>query len=208
MKNYTCLILSLLFSFALYGQKTPEKGKELGITTSFSIYNYTFRGLLNPHLTWQMGKINLLLGPTLLVASNNGLNTAKSPKLTGIRSSFRYIPTAAAKRFIFHLSSDLIVQRIVDRWDANAYDERIGNFADFRYRNIEYLIEHYLGYGFKLNLSSRWYLIKGVGIGYYLSNLKGDELSANAPEVENFDYRGYSDFGFSWQIKLGAGISF
>ncbi|MDN5213947.1 hypothetical protein QQ020_17865 [Fulvivirgaceae bacterium BMA12] len=208
MKNFVCSILLLLFSFTLYGQKSLEKAKELGITTSFSIYNYTFRGLINPYLTWQKGKTNLLLGPTLLVASNNGLNTAKSPKLTGIRSSFRYIPAAVARRFVFHLASDLIVQRIVDRWDANAYDERIGNFADFRYQNIEYLIEHYLGYGFKLNVGRRWYLIKGVGIGYYLSKLKGNELSANAPEVENFDYRGYSDFGFSWQIKMGAGLSF
>lgn len=208
MEKYVILIPLLMLSCTLAAQKSREGTMELGITTSFSVYNYTFRGLANPHVSWQKDKLNFVIGPTLLVASNVGLNTTNFPKLTGLKSSLRYMPAMRNKRFTFFLSNDIIIQRIVDHWDANAYDERIGNYASFRYRNVEHLIEQYIGYGFKLKFARNWHLVKGVGIGYYLSNLDGDELSSNAPEVENFDYRGYKNFGFSWLIKLGAGISF
>lgn len=34
------------------------------------------------------------------------------------------------------------------------------------------------------------------------------EIDADAPEIENFDYLGYDDFGFSWNVQLGVGLKF
>lgn len=179
-----------------------------GLTTSVSVYNYTYRGNLHPYLTLSKGPAQWELGPLLLVASNVGSNLSKGPTLTGLRVAYTHYPEIKDSKFTFYLGAELLSQRIKDTWRANAYDPKLDNFTDFTYRNVELLFEGYVGYGIRLQVGERFYLSKGIGAGVYLSSLQGDELSPEAPEVDYFDYRGYDNFGFAWNIKMGVGFNF
>ncbi len=198
----------MLLSLVVQGQEMKAKSTVMGVNTNVSIINFTYRVTLNPYYQVNLGSSKLNLGPTFLVGSNVGISNTKSIKMTGILFSYHLVPNDQHRKFIFFFSSDLLLQRIADFWDANAYDNRIGNYANFRYRNLEYLLQHNFGYGFTLNLGKSLFLSKGIGLGYYVSNLHGEELSENSPDIENFDYRGYKNFGFSWQVKLGLGFKF
>lgn len=211
MKYLLLFPLALILSCHIYAQETEiilKGSKSVGITTNVSIINYTYRATLNPHFAMDLGKAKFSFGPTLLIASNIGIPNTKSPKLTGMQATVVLTQSSVDQKINFSFSSDLIMQRIADHWDANAYDYRTGNYANFQYRNVEYLFQYFIGYGFQLKLGQNFYLTKGIGLGYYFSKLKGKELSANSPEIENFDYRGYKDGGFAWQVKLGVGFTF
>jgi hypothetical protein len=112
-----------------------------------------------------------------------------------------------SERFEFYLGAEVLVQRIKDVWQANTFDDKVGVFRNFSYQSVELLLESYLGYGVKLRIGKHWYLSNGIGAGYYFSKLIGDALDAGAPDIDNFDYRGYDDFGFNWNIKLGVGFN-
>ena len=197
-----------MFSCILIAQKSLELRKEVGIATPFSVYSYTFRSPVTPHVTRQKYKMNFLTGAMLPVLSNIGLKTTNSSQLTALRFSLRYLPGAMYKRSVFFFSDDFIFQRIAEKWGANAYDERIGDYSGIIYRNVECPVEHYVEYGIKLRFAENRYLIKGVGIDYYSSNPDGEKISADTPETENFNYRRYRDVVFSWRIKSGAGVVF
>jgi hypothetical protein len=189
------------------GQASKNSVSEIGLNTSVSFYNYIYRGSINPYLTFRAGRTGWTAGPLILVSSNIGSNTSNGPKLTGLCTAYGYFPQMQSERFEFYLGAEVLAQRIKDVWQANAFDDKLGAFRNFSYQNVELLLESYLGYGVKLKFGKHWYLSNGIGAGCYFSKLVGDELDADAPEIDNFDYRGYDDFGFSWNMKLGVGFN-
>jgi len=102
-----------------------------GLTTSVSVYNYTYRGNLHPYLTLTKGPTQWEIGPLLLVSSNVGSNLSQGPTLTGLRVAYTHYPEIENSKFTFYLGTELLSQRIKDTWQANAFDPELGNFTDF-----------------------------------------------------------------------------
>ncbi len=202
MKLVLPFFLSLIWIFGQC-QDIQHKAISVGSATNVSIINFTFRIAEIPYIEINKTKSSWGAGPVFQFGSNSGISKLFTPRLTGLMLSYRYNPNQASKRFAFHFSNDIFIQRIGDYWDANAYDIDQNRYATFRYRNLEYLLQHFMGYGFQMKIGNHFSLTKGIGLGYYLSKLQGEELEESGPEIENIDYRGYKNFGFNWQIKIG-----
>lgn len=197
------LFLCLLPKDLLFAQ-TSENNKELILSNHVSFYKNNYRVSSVPQLSLTNGKRSLAAGPTILVYSKVGYQTM--PKFTGIKATYRFIKDNE-KNLSFYIGNDLILQRISDQWVAVAFDETLGQYKNYKYSNTEILLENNIGYGLKFNISKHLHLSQGVGAGFYISNLHGKPLDKDAPLNINSDYRGYKNFGVTWNVQLGIGIS-
>ena len=208
MKTLWFLAFSLLASLSANAQLLGSDDQSVGLISTVSIYNHTYRGNLSPYLRLNYGSGSWAFGPLVLAASNVGSDVSNGPKLTGLRLAYQYSPQTESKRFEFYLGSEIHAQRIKDIWQANAFNPATEKFQNVSYKSVERILEAYAGYGIRLIIGSRWFLSNGVGAGFYLSKLHGNMLGSDVLETDIYDYRGYDDFGFSWNITLGAGYKF
>ncbi len=187
--------------------QVSQKHHEVEIQSRVSIFNYTYRLSLSPGFLFRDGRHSYGLGPVVLIGANTGSGN-DGPRLTGLRVGYRYFPSTTTSRLNFYVSTEIIGQRIAEQWQANAFDTELGSYRDLPYKSKELLIENHSGYGIQLKLSQSWYLFQGIGVGFYYSNFEGEAPTVQASLLDNIDYRGYDDFGFSWSIRLGIGYRF
>ena len=147
----------------------------------------------------------LIMAPTILVASNMGFQSSQIPKVSGIKIGYRFWPGTLNKKWAFYLANDLRFQRVKDSWKGNSYNEEISQYQDTDFRVVELLIDNYLGYGLVLKITKHLRVSQGVGVGVYVSSLNGDDALAHET---SFDYRGYSNFGFTWKVNVGFNVDF
>lgn len=201
MKNLFALLLVLITaSGSLSGQEKALTFIRAGLNTDASFNNFTARVQIEPYLAIGNLRKQLVVGPTLLIASNIGFATSNMPRLSGLKIGYRYWPGSLDKQWSFYLTNELRVQRVQEKWQGNFFDDQSLAYQDRNYRTVEVLIDNFTGYGVSFKINNKLSLNQGVGIGMYLSNLKGSN-SQDTPA--NFDYRGYGDFGFSWKVNFG-----
>ncbi len=201
MRNlFAIFILVFAVPFFCRGQEKTVGLVATGITTEASIYSHTVRVQLEPFLSWGNQKNQLVVGPTIIVASNMGFQSSQMPKLSGMKIGYRLWPGSTNKQWNFYLSNDLRIQRVQDGWKGNAFNEELAQYEETDYRVIEMLVDNHLGYGVTFSIGQNLTLNQGVGLGAYISSLNGNDARAHET---NFDYRGYKNFGFSWKVNIG-----
>lgn len=177
--------------------------KYLGVSGSASVMDHTVRVQLEPYLAWGSNTHQLLLGPTLLLATNIGFKTHPATRLSGLRIGYRYLPPLEHRKLTFYLSADFRMQRVKDQWEANIFNEQLGLYQDITYRTVEFLLENQLGYGLNYKLVKSLSISHGVGLGWYLSDLNTKVLTPGVTQIDNADFRGYDNFGLSLNVRLG-----
>ena len=206
MKNYLALWLFLFGSYPwCLAQKSSFSIVQAGINTEASFYNFTARIQMEPFVAYGTQKNQLIMAPTILVASNMGFQSSQIPKVSGVKVGYRFWPGTLNKRWTFYLANDLRFQRVKDSWKGNSFNEELSQYQETDYRVVEILIDNYLGYGVVLKITEHLSINQGVGIGAYVSSLNGN--NALADEI-SFDYRGYSNFGFTWKVNFGLHVNF
>jgi hypothetical protein len=191
----------MLFSTAM-GQVENNKTKWIGVSASASMLSHSVRGYLEPYLAVRNHANEVVFAPTLLVGSNLGYQKPQSPRLTGTRAGYRYWPGIPDGRWKFHLSADIRLQRVKDRWNVNLFNPEILEYQDFDISSVELLMENYLGYGLVYKINRSLSISQGVGVGWYLSALKTNTGSHDNPGKDMLDYRGYDHIGLILNARL------
>ena len=200
------LVTTLLLISLISGLQAQDKKKVLrstGISTNASLLEHSVRGQLEPYVSLGTDNKQITLGPTILVASNIGYQSPQTPRLTGGRIGYRFLPGTLNNKWAFHISADFRIQRLKDTWNSNWYNEQISEYQEYTIKTVELLIENYVGYGLEFKISKSLSISQGVGFGWYMSN-----LDANAHMSDLVDYRGYDDVGFLLNARFEISYNF
>ncbi len=202
MKLTLTILITLAFYLETIAQEVVKNGV-VGFSGNVTIIDYSFRGYIEPYMAWGTQSKQILVAPTILIASNLGYQSPQTPRLTGARVGYRFWPGTLDKKWEFYLSADLRLQRLGDRWNANLYNENLSDYQEYQVKTVELLIENYLGYGLTYKINKQLSVSQGVGLGWYGSNLqvKTSDQGRNLSDV--VDYRGYDNIGFIWNVSLG-----
>ena len=196
-----CLIFGSMYPLIAQNQH----GAEINSAVTFIRNNY--RGIVNPSYTLGRKSHAFSLGPVFQIYTNSGQNNYSKPWLSGFKGTYRYFPQLSHKSIAFFFKYDLIYQHIIDAYQTNAFNPSLGVYRDYDYKNTEDIFETYVGYGVKFNLK-KLFIIQNVGAGLYYSTIEENAVSSEAPILVDFDFRGYGNFGFSWNVQLAVGYDF
>ena len=202
MRTIITLCLCLGLVSLTNGQEKSNGIQALGVSGSASILDHSVRGYLEPYLA--VGTVNkqLIIAPTILAGSNLGYQGPQTPRLTGTRVGYRFWPGTTDKKWQFHLSADMRMQRLEDHWNLNLFNQEVLEYEDYRVKTVELLLENYLGYGLVYRINQSFSISQGVGMGWYLSNLGVKSENFDNPGSDLLDYRGYDNIGFVWSARL------
>ena len=203
MRGILIFILLLgTISTSVQGQSKQQSTQAFGLSASASIFEYSVRGYLEPYMAWGTDRKQLLVAPTLLLGTNLGYQTPRSPRLTGLRFGYQLWPGSFDHKWNFYISTDLRLQRLKDQWAANYFNVSLSDYQEFNIKTVELSLENYVGYGLVLKISDHFRITQGVGLGWYLSNLDARSPKANTHIVDKVDYRGYDNLGFLWNVSF------
>jgi len=204
MKKLFVSLLLLLLLLPGMGQQRQSDFRSVGLSAGASIIGYSYRGYAEPFVTWGYKNKQLLVAPTLLITSNLGYQSPQKPRLTGTRIGYRFKPSPNEAKWKLYLAADLRLQRLSDRWLANSFNETKQNYKEYSVQSVELLLENYFGYGLEFSVGKSFVINQGIGLGWYYSDLKTRPDSNYGMVNDFFDYRGYDNVGFIWNINLGV----
>ena len=143
------LVFLLVFPISSLVAQTQ---KSIEVISAVTFIDNTFRNIISPSYTIEAKSHAFSAGPVIQLYTNTGQNNLAKPWITGLRGSYRYIPHRNSKRIDFSFKFDLIYQHIIDKYSINLFDTELGTYEDFKYQNIEDVMEIYAGYGFKFKI--------------------------------------------------------
>lgn len=204
MKIILVLSFIMVNFFASAQDSIPKPFHQLGLSTSGLFYKKSYKVILSPY--WEIIKKShsFSVGPTILLSSEFDASDRKYPKLTGVQGSYKYSPFQATKRLDFFFHATLIVQRIMDEWNANHWNANNSKYEKFGYRNTELIINPLVGYGIMVNLYKNIAVQQSLGAGYFFSYIDGDEFNNPGNIEADYDYRPYGGHGIGMEVKLGV----
>jgi len=202
MKKIIALSVILFFTVASNAQESKVID-QVGISTSFYFIDGTFRVLAIPKIQFGGEKHHIDVGPTVLYASDVVTSDDNFPKLTGVQLEYQYSPTIATYKINFSLFTQLTFQSIKDNWSSVQWESSIEQYVEYKYLNKENLTTAFVGYGIQLGLGKRFLVVQSAGIGGYYSSLDGDEISVDAPEVNEQLAASYKTYGLSYVVNIG-----
>ncbi|MDN5203655.1 hypothetical protein QQ008_19860 [Fulvivirgaceae bacterium BMA10] len=155
--------------------------------------------ILNPGYMFERTKSNITVGPTLLVPIGDNLDGRDGLKLSGIQGSYQLFPFKNENKLQLYFQGDLILQRIKDEVDANFFNVETGSFEPFTFERTDNVIQVYFGYGLKLDLGEKMFLLQSIGLGSSINKRK-----------TNLGFADFSDnfIDFDWLVKVGIGRKF
>lgn len=170
-------------------------------------YQWAYKFFLVPSWEIRRKMHAFAVGPTILISSASDASDRKYPKLTGLRGAVRHYPFQATGKLDFFFQANLYLQRIVDRWEANSWNQDLTRYVTFGYVNTEWIINPHLGYGLEFKVWKGLFIEQSIGVGYFFSWIDGDETAnPDGTEVEEyFDYRPYGNRGLSLGVSLVLG---
>lgn len=207
MKSTISIILSLFLVVFINAQEEVGKSTYY-LSTSSSLNHFGEVRSLNFHASFGLRKNNheWEIGPTFLLFPNYRSVNNGEFKLTGINTTYRIRPNSKGEVFDFYFKSTLYVQRIVDKWTAFIWDDDLGAYRHEDLRDIETLIQLYVGYGVQAKiLKKRLFVFTSINFGGYYSDLEDPYEERLGVE---YDFRGYGDLGTNWMINAGLGYNF
>jgi len=196
-----CLIFGTINPLIAQNKHSAE------INSAVSFISNNYRGIVNPSYTLGRKNHAFSLGPVFQIYTNSGQNHHSKPWWSGFKGTYRYFPQLSHKSIAFFFKYDLIYQHIIDAYQTNAFNPRLGVYQDYDYQNSEDIFETYVGYGVQFKFK-KMFLIQNVGAGIYYSTIGDNVVASEAPGLADFDFRGYGNFGFSWNVQLGVGYDF
>ena len=196
-----CLILGTMSPLVAQNQNSVE------INSAVSFISNNYRGIVNPSYTLGRKNHAFSMGPVFQIFTNSGQNNQSKLWLSGLKGTYRYFPQPGHKSITFFFKYDLIYQHIIDEYQGNTFNPSLGIYQDYDYQNTEDIFESYVGYGVQFKFK-KMFIIQNVGAGIYYSIIGDNVVSSEAPDLAGFDFRGYDDFGFSWNVQLGVGYEF
>lgn len=208
MKQLITTFLLIILMSGLQAQVKEKMLRSMGVSTNASILEYSVRGQLEPYVSWGTAKKQFTVAPTILVASNIGYHSPQSPRLSGGRIGYRFLPGTLSNKWAFHISADLRIQRLKDIWSSNSYNEQLSEYQEHAIKTVELLIENYLGYGLEFKISKSLSISQGIGLGWYLSNLDARAPGAKTHISDLVDYRGYDDIGLLLNARIEISYNF
>jgi len=208
MKQLITLIILLCFITGLEAQDQKMAFRGTGISSSASILDHSVRGYVEPYVSWGTNKNQLILAPTILAASNIGIQTPQAPRLSGARIGYQVWPGTLDNKWAFYMSVDLRLQRLKDYWIGNSFNDQLSEYQEHNIKTVELLIENYLGYGLIFKINKSLSISQGIGLGWYLSKLHTGSSVTHAQVADLVDYRGYDDIGFIWNARFEINYKF
>lgn len=197
---------SFLFLFALTAfsqEKLKNIEKHVGVASSVYFYEKSYKGFITPYFEIRKSSQAFLLGATILTTSEFDASDRKYPKLTGVESSYKFYPMITDRKVDFYLHATLLVQRIVDRWEVNYWNDNYSSYESSGYKNVETIVNPSIGYGISFKILRRLELKQNIGAGYFFSTINGKRFNNESSEVDHHDYRPYGNGGFAFQVNLG-----
>src|SRR5690606_30098710 len=85
----------------------------------------------------------------------------------------------------FYLHTSLLLQRIVDKWSVNYWNDDHSSYKPLGYENTEIIINPFVGYGITLKVLRRLSVTQTLGAGYFLSSIDGEAFD-NPGDVDKY----------------------
>lgn len=144
------------------------------------------------------------------IYTDNAESLADKLKLSGVHVGYGKVLPTTKKRLSLELLSNINLQYFKSAWNSNLYSDELQQYEKFEYKSGETLLDISVGYGLKVNVAKRLYVMQSfIGGGYY-SVLSHERLSNDAPEISNsdLDFRSYGGVGLQWAVQLSFGYTF